>query len=81
LLSLAAPWNYLLYTLQLAGYGLAAIGPRLDGTLGRVAYLPRFLWDSNVAAVRGLARLASGRQSPLWVRVTRREAPSEVIPR
>lgn len=74
LLTLAPPWNLILFGAQAAFYLLAGFGIRVGGRLGKVAYLPRFLWDSNVAAVRGWARILTGRQTPLWDRVARREA-------
>jgi len=42
--------------------------------VGKLAYVPRFLVDSNVAALRGLARHLRGGQSANWERVSRREA-------
>lgn len=78
-LTLAAPWNYAAAAAQAAFYLLALAGGRVSGVLGKVAYLPRFLWDSNVAAVRGMARLISGRQTVLWERVARREEQLETV--
>jgi cellulose synthase/poly-beta-1,6-N-acetylglucosamine synthase-like glycosyltransferase len=73
--TLAEPWNYAAVAAQALFYLLAFAGGRATGLLGKVAYLPRFLWDSNVAAVQGMARLLSGRQTVLWERVARREEP------
>jgi cellulose synthase/poly-beta-1,6-N-acetylglucosamine synthase-like glycosyltransferase len=74
-LTLAHPWNWAAAAAQAVFYLLAALGGRVSGILGKVTYLPRFLWDSNVAAVQGMARLLSGRQTVLWERVARREEP------
>jgi len=76
ILTLAAPWNVAAVVSQAVFYMLVALGGRISGPLGKAAYVPRFLWDSNVAAVRGMARIVSGRQSPLWDRVARREEPA-----
>jgi len=73
--TLAPPWNLAAVAGQGAFYILAAVGGRLSGPLGKVAYVPRFLWDSNLAAARGMARAATGKQTPLWERVARREEP------
>ncbi|MCB2223814.1 MAG: glycosyltransferase family 2 protein [Actinobacteria bacterium] len=77
--TLAPPWNVAAVAAQAAFYLLAAAGNRLTGPLGKVAYIPRFLWDSNVAAVRGAARILRGRQTPLWDRVARRPEPLEPV--
>jgi len=71
---LARPWNWLAVGAQAAFYALAAAGGRLGGAVGKVAYVPRFLVDSNLAALRGLARHLRGGQSAKWERVARREA-------
>ena len=73
LVALATPWNIVVVTAQALFYALAFVGGRATGLLGKAAYVPRFLWDSNVAAVRGAARMLSGRQTALWDRVARRE--------
>ena len=62
---------------QAVFYTLAVLGGRISGPIGKAAYLPRFLWDANVAAVHGMARIITGRQTPLWDRVARREEPLE----
>jgi len=71
---LARPWNWLAAGAQAAFYALAAAGGRLGGVIGKVAYVPRFLVDSNLAALRGLARHLKGGQSANWQRIARREA-------
>lgn len=75
--TLTPPWNWVLLAAQACFYGLAATGDRLSGRLGKVAYLPRFLWNSNLAAVRGMARVLSGNQTPLWDKVARRDELEE----
>jgi cellulose synthase/poly-beta-1,6-N-acetylglucosamine synthase-like glycosyltransferase len=74
LVYLARPWNWVAAGGQAAFYALAAVGHRLGGPIGKVAYVPRFLVDSNAAALRGLARHLRGGQSANWERVGRREA-------
>jgi hypothetical protein len=73
-LSLAAPYNWVFLALQGAFYVAALLpkaGLRLSGPVGRLLYLPSFLLDSNVAALLGLFRYMTGRQSALWQRVPR----------
>jgi len=73
ILYLARPWNSAAAGAQAAFYALAAVGGRLGGAVGKVAYVPRFLVDSNLAALRGLARHLRGGQSATWQRAGRRE--------
>lgn len=71
---LAPPWNQVFFGLQLFFYSLALLGARhLPGKLGRWLYMPTFLVNSNWAALLGLWRFISRRQSTLWQRVQRRE--------
>ena len=56
---------------QATFYGLALVGGSLPGRLGAVAYVPRFLVTSNVAALRGLWRHLSGSQAAAWQRAER----------
>ncbi|MCJ7727011.1 MAG: glycosyltransferase family 2 protein, partial [Acidimicrobiia bacterium] len=74
---LASPWNAVVVAAEAAFCVLALAGSRATGLLGKISYVPRFLWDSNVAAVRGMARILSGNQTPLWDRVARRHEPAE----
>lgn len=71
-LALAGAWGGAALISQVVFYGVAAAGRRLEGVLGKLAYVPRFLVDSNTAALRGLWRHLTGRQSALWVRADRR---------
>jgi cellulose synthase/poly-beta-1,6-N-acetylglucosamine synthase-like glycosyltransferase len=71
-LTLAHPWNWIAVAAQVAFYGLAAAGHRLDGVAGRIAYVPRFLVDSNLAALRGFWRFLRGGQAAAWEKVARR---------
>jgi cellulose synthase/poly-beta-1,6-N-acetylglucosamine synthase-like glycosyltransferase len=69
---LAGAWAWVALGGQAVFYLLAAAGR----TLGRwtpVGYVPRFLVDSNVAALRGTWRHLTGSQTAVWDRVERRE--------
>ncbi len=70
LLSPSAGWTILLL-LQLAFYGLAWLGGRWEGG-SKLLYLPTFLVNSNLAALIGLQRYLTRRQTTLWQRVQRR---------
>lgn len=74
LLRLAPPFNWIMLGLQGLFYGLAWLGGRAnsDSTLGKVAYLPTFLVNSNWAGLIGLYRFIRRRQTTLWQRVGRR---------
>jgi len=74
-LRLAVPWNWIFMGLQVAFYLLAALGSLVPGEskVARLLYLPTFLVNSNLAALYGLIRHFTGRQSTLWTRVSRRE--------
>lgn len=71
---LAAPFSWIMLGLQALFYGLAWLGGRInsDSTLGKVAYLPTFLVNSNWAGLIGLYRFVRRRQTTLWQRVGRR---------
>ncbi|MGB0388842.1 MAG: glycosyltransferase family 2 protein [Ardenticatenaceae bacterium] len=71
---LAPPVNWLLLGLQVLFYALPAVPKdRLQrkGLLGKLLYLPLFLLNSNIAALIGLYRFVTKRQSTLWKRVPR----------
>ena len=78
LLRLAPPINWMLLLAQAAFYALAWLGNRTghDGKLGKALYVPAFLLNSNLAAVIGLYRFATGRQTNLWQRARRLEPHS-----
>lgn len=72
---LSAPFGAILLAGQALFYGLAWLGNRTTshGKLSKVLYLPTFLVNSNMAALTGLYRSATKRQSTLWQRAQRRE--------
>lgn len=70
-LSLGQPWNWVSLGANAAFYGLAAIGPRVTGLLGKAAYVPTFLAASNAAALKGLWRHLTGGQSAVWKSASR----------
>jgi hypothetical protein len=82
-LGLAFPWNWSCLALQLAFYGMAWAGSRLQSRKGmangpahglaRLLYLPAFLVNSNLAAVLGLYQSLTGKQAAVWERVARRK--------
>lgn len=74
LFHLAPPVNWILLTLQIVFYALAClsrIGVKARGIPGRILYLPLFLINSNMAALIGLFRFLTKRQSTRWTRVRR----------
>ena len=74
LLLLTAPYNWLLLGMQGLFYAIALlpkVGLKPSGTVGKLAYLPSFLLDSNLAALLGLFRFVTRRQTTLWDRVPR----------
>ncbi len=75
LFRLAPPFNWIFLALQVLFYlaALAGTSAAPKGKWGRLFYLPAFLVNSNLAAVLGLARFITGRQSAVWKKVNRRE--------
>jgi biofilm PGA synthesis N-glycosyltransferase PgaC len=74
LLRLAAPYGWIALACQVIFYVAALLpraGVRPAGIAGKLLYLPSFLVDSNVAALMGMIRFATGRQSAQWRRVRR----------
>jgi len=61
--------------LQAMFYGLALVGGRLGraSKVGKMLYLPAFLVNSNLAALKGFYRFLTGRQSAAWERAQRVE--------
>lgn len=77
LLILSQPYSLILLGLQLLFYAMAWIGRNLadrgeQSKLLRLFYLPTFLTNSNLAALKGFFRFLRGRQSHLWERIQRR---------
>ena len=75
LLFLSPPYPIIFLSLQCAFYLLAWIGNRLKGKrlIGKLLYIPTFLVNSNLSALRGLIAFLAGGQTVLWQRVGRRE--------
>jgi poly-beta-1,6-N-acetyl-D-glucosamine synthase len=75
LVTLAYPYNWVLLSLQILFYAFAAIG-NLDvikGKVGKLLYVPTFVVNSNLAALRGLYHYITNRSGHLWTRVSRAE--------
>ncbi len=75
ILRLGRPFAALFFALQIIFYSLAWLGNQLslEGKLGKLLYLPTFLVNSNRAALIGLYRMVTKRQTTLWQRAQRRE--------
>lgn len=71
---LAPPTNWIMLLLQAAFYAAALLGGRIAprGRAGKLLYVATFLVNSNAAALVGLVRFVSGRQTTLWRRAERR---------
>jgi cellulose synthase/poly-beta-1,6-N-acetylglucosamine synthase-like glycosyltransferase len=65
LVGLGLPWAATALGAQGLFYAIALAGRKLE-RLGKLTYIPRFLVDSNIAAVAGLWRHLRGSQSALW---------------
>jgi biofilm PGA synthesis N-glycosyltransferase PgaC len=74
---LSRPYSQILFSLQLIFYMLALLGNKLKrkSFLGKVLYVPAFLVNSNLSAIRGLVSFFTGKQSALWKRTRRRGEP------
>lgn len=72
-LFLTPPVNIVFLGLQIVFYLLAWLGMAFKpkGLLGKVIYLPTFLVNSNYAALLGMFRYMTGRQTTLWKKVSR----------
>jgi biofilm PGA synthesis N-glycosyltransferase PgaC len=70
-------YSQILFSLQLIFYMLALLGNKLKrkSFLGKVLYVPAFLVNSNLSAIRGLVSFFTGKQSALWKRTRRRGEP------
>jgi poly-beta-1,6-N-acetyl-D-glucosamine synthase len=75
LLHLAPPYNTLFLVVQILFYLTALAGSTVERNtrLGKLVYLPTFLVNSNFAALAGLFRFLTGRQTALWKRIRRHE--------
>ncbi len=75
MLYLGKPYSSIMLSLQLVFYLLAGLGNVLrgKGIIGKVLYMPAFLVNSNLSAIRGLVSFFAGRQTSLWKRARRRE--------
>ena len=69
------PLNWILMFLQCLFYLLAFIGnhTKLDGLTGKLLYVPTFLFNSNLAAMTGLYRFLSKKQTVIWKRLKRQQ--------
>lgn len=72
-LFLRHPYNWIFFVTQLVFYIAAWIGVkyRLPGLIGKLLYVPVFLVNSNLAALQGLYRFLSSRQTVLWKKAER----------
>lgn len=77
--TLTTPYQWIFAGLQVFGYGLAWIGNmREDRTFANFFfYLPTFLVNSNMAAIKGFIKYMNHQQSNQWQRVERRSATIE----
>jgi len=75
ILFLSPPYPLILLLLQCMFYFLAWMGNRLKdrGLIGKLLYVPTFLVNSNLSALRGLTSFLTGGQTVLWQRVGRGE--------
>jgi hypothetical protein len=74
IITLAAPLNWLFLAAQILFYSLAWVGSfvQLKGRLGKILYLPHFLFNSNYATLVGLLRFLRKRQTVLWTKAQRK---------
>lgn len=76
---LGRPFGRFFLFLQTLFYGLALLGNsqpqqgKKEDKLSKILYLPTFLVNSNVAALTGIYRALTKKQSTLWQRAQRRE--------
>lgn len=78
LLVLTPPFNWIVFSLQIAFYFLALGGRFLENRkIGwlRIFYIPTFLLNSNWAALLGMLSFFSGKQTSLWVKTARYDSP------
>jgi len=72
-LLLRFPFNWIFVGLQLFFYALAWFGRgrKLKGWMGKIIYIPSFLFNSNTAALQGLLRYLTSRQTVVWKKAAR----------
>jgi cellulose synthase/poly-beta-1,6-N-acetylglucosamine synthase-like glycosyltransferase len=72
-------FSVIMLSLQFIFYLFALLGNKFKniGWLGKVFYLPKFLVNSNLSAVRGFFSFVLGKQSSLWQRARRHGELSE----
>jgi len=72
-LFLWSPYNWIFFVLQIAFYLLAWIGlkRKFPGFIGKLFYVPAFLVNSNWAALQGLYRFLTSRQTVFWKKADR----------
>jgi hypothetical protein len=72
-LVLTAPYKWSLFLLQCVFYLAAGLGLRFKfgGLIGKAIYLPTFLVNSNMAALRGMYRYMTSSQTVVWKKAAR----------
>ena len=72
-LHLYNPYNWLFFWAQILFYSLAFLGMtyKFGGFFGKVLYLPTFLVNSNLAALRGFYRFITSKQTVTWKKAAR----------
>jgi cellulose synthase/poly-beta-1,6-N-acetylglucosamine synthase-like glycosyltransferase len=72
-LALNSPYNVIFFCIQILFYLLAWIGMnhKFSGIIGKILYIPTFLVNSNIAALTGLYRYITSRQTVLWKKAAR----------
>ncbi len=79
LLFISPPYSWIVFSLQAAFYLLAVGGRTLENrNIGwlRVFYVPTFLLNSNWAALEGLYRFVTGKQTTRWAKTARHDSSS-----
>jgi len=79
-LLLSPPYNWVFFGLQSLFYVLAFLGTRLEkknaGWL-KILYVPTFLVNSNWAALKGMLRFFSGKQTTLWAKTSKHDSVTQ----
>ena len=74
---LAQPYNWIMFAFQVIFYSIAIGGNRLEKNKARwlrILYVPTFLFNSNWAALRGLYRFLSGKQTTHWTKTSKTDS-------